>query len=99
MCVNVFRRGQVNLLVYRPDRPCFKQKQKNDITKLWPTAFFLNLLLSAFCFLQKKRNKMLQAYINNQNQEVFIVIIINYKLRGFLLCLLCKILILKKSRP
>ena len=27
------RRDQVNLLVYGPGRPYFKQKQKNDITK------------------------------------------------------------------
>ena len=37
--------------------------------------------------------------INNQNQEVFIVIIINHKLRVCFLCLLCKILFLEKYRP
>ena len=37
----------VNLLVYGPDRPYFKQKQKNNITKCWPTGFFY-LLFSAF---------------------------------------------------
>ena len=42
------RREQVNLLVYEPDRPYFKQKQKNDITKFWLTGLFLNLLFSAF---------------------------------------------------
>ena len=42
------RRDQVNLLVYWPDRPYFKQKQKNYITTFWPTSFFLNVFLSAF---------------------------------------------------
>ena len=42
------RRDQVNLLVYRPDRPYFKQKQKNNIKKFWPTGIFFNLLFSAF---------------------------------------------------
>ena len=31
------RQGKVNLLVYGPNRPYFKQKQKNNITKFWPT--------------------------------------------------------------
>ena len=30
---------QVNLLVYGPNRPYFKQKQKNNIIKFWPTGF------------------------------------------------------------
>ena len=34
-------RDQVNLLVYGPDRPYSKQKQKNYIAKFWPTGFFL----------------------------------------------------------
>ena len=42
------RLDQVNLLVDRPDRPYFKQKQKNNITKFWPTDFFFNLLFSDF---------------------------------------------------
>ena len=33
------RRDQVNLLVYGPDQPYLKQKQKN--IKFWPTGFFL----------------------------------------------------------
>ena len=33
MYIFLFRRDQVNLLVYGPDRPYFKQKQKNIITK------------------------------------------------------------------
>ena len=39
-CKRALRRDQVHLLVYGPDRPYFKQKQKNDITKFWPTGFF-----------------------------------------------------------
>ena len=31
---------QVNFLVYGPERPYFKQKQKNNITKFWPIVFF-----------------------------------------------------------
>ena len=31
---------QVKLLVYGPDQPYFKQKQKNNITKFWLTGFF-----------------------------------------------------------
>ena len=35
------RKNKVNLLVYGHDRAYFKQKQKNNITKFWPTGFFL----------------------------------------------------------
>ena len=56
------RRDQVNLLVYGPGRPCFKRKQKNNITKIWLTRFFFNLLFSAFCFLQKKEYKVHMNY-------------------------------------
>ena len=38
--INSLRRDQVNLLVYRPDRPYFKQKQKSNIAEIWPTGFF-----------------------------------------------------------
>ena len=45
----VVRRDQVNLLVYGPDRPYFKQKQKNKIYyKILANWLFFNLLLSAF---------------------------------------------------
>ena len=37
----IVRRDQVNLSVYGPDRTYFKQKQRNIITKFWPTGFFL----------------------------------------------------------
>ena len=33
-------RDQVNFLVYGPDRPYFKQKQKSNITKFWRIVFF-----------------------------------------------------------
>ena len=42
---------------------------------------------------------MQQTYINNQNQEAFILVIINCKLPGAFLYLLCKILFFKKYRP
>ena len=58
-------------------------------------AFFKKSI--PFCFLEKIRNKMEQIYINNENQEVFIAIITNYKLSVFLLCLLCEILVFKKN--
>ena len=86
------RRDQVNLLVYGPDRPYFKQKQKNNITKFWPTDFFLVYYFLLFEEKEIKHNK----HINNQNQEAFIVIIINYTFSIFLLCLLCKIIFFKK---
>ena len=46
----LFRRDQVHLLVYGPDRPYFKQKQENNITKFWLflKLTFFNLLYSAF---------------------------------------------------
>ena len=48
------RRDQVNLLVYGPNRPCFKRKQKNNITKIWLTGFFLIYFLLSD-FRKKKR--------------------------------------------
>ena len=60
------------------------------------------IFLIYYCFLKKekkRRNKTWQNYINNQNEEAFIVIIINYKLRVFLLYFLRKTLFLKKYRP
>ena len=45
----IIRRDQVNF----PDRPYFKQKQKNNITTFGQLAFF-NLLFSTF--LKKIRN-------------------------------------------
>ena len=38
--IPLLSRDQVNLFVYGPDRPYFKQKQKNNIRKFWPTGFF-----------------------------------------------------------
>ena len=49
------RRDQVNLLDYGPDQLYFKQKQK--ITKFWPTGFFFNLRFSAFLTKKKKKEK------------------------------------------
>ena len=42
------RLDQVNLLVYELDRPYFKQKQKNNITKMLTNWLFLNTLFAAF---------------------------------------------------
>ena len=39
------RQNKVNLLVYGPEQPQFKQKQKNNITKFW--------LFSVFCRKKK----------------------------------------------
>ena len=50
------RRDQVNLLVNGPDQPYFKQKQKNNIAKFWPTGVF-NLLFLIFEKKTKKNNK------------------------------------------
>ena len=47
--------------------------------------------------MKKVRSKIYQTHIDNQNQEAFIVIIMNYKLPIFLLYLLCKILFFKKK--
>ena len=41
-------------MVYGPDRPYFKQKQKNNITKFWPTDFFL---IFYFLLFEEKTNK------------------------------------------
>ena len=87
------RRDQVNLLIYGPDRPYFKQVIQRNFRYL---AFF-NLLFSAFW--KKIRHKRQQTYTNNQNQITFTVIIINWKLMVFLLCLLCKYYFLKNNDP
>ena len=36
----ILRQDKVNLLVCGPNRPYFKQKPKNNVTKFWPTGFF-----------------------------------------------------------
>ena len=53
----IVRRDQVNLLVYGPDRTYFKQKQRNIITKFWPTCFFLIYYILLFDEKKKKNNK------------------------------------------
>ena len=67
-------------------------KNKKIILQNCPTGFFL---IYYFLLLEKKINK--QTYINNENQEAFIVVIINYKLQVFLLRLLYKMLFIKKN--
>ena len=69
-----------------PTDPILNKSKKNNITKFGPTGF---LLIYYFLLFEKKERK---EEIKHENQEVFIVIIINYKLRVFLLCLPCKIL-------
>ena len=61
----MIRRDQVNLLVYGSDWPYFKQKQKNNITKFWPTGFFLYLFFSDFWKKEKEIKHL--TYINSQN--------------------------------
>ena len=47
---NTIRQEQVNLLVYGPSRPYYKQTQKNT-TQFWPTGFFL---IYYFLLFEKK---------------------------------------------
>ena len=44
------RRDQVNLLIYGPDQPYFKQKQKSNSAKFSLSRFFQFII---FCFLKK----------------------------------------------
>ena len=67
-------------------------KSKKIILQNFGKLTFLNYYF-VFLFLIKEIKQ--QTYINNQNQEAFIVIILNYKLQVFPLCLLCKILLSK----
>ena len=79
-----------------PTDPTLSKNKKIILQNFGQVAFFKSII---FCFLKKKkkkRNKTKQTFINNQSQEAFISIKINYKLRIFLLCLLCKILFFKK---
>ena len=46
------RLEQVNLLVFGPDRVYLKQKQKNNITRFWPTCFFI---IYYFLLLAKRK--------------------------------------------
>ena len=77
-----------------PTDPTLSKNKKIILQNFGQVAFFKSII---FCFLKKKkrkkkkRNKTKQTFINNQSQEAFIFIKINYKLRIFLLCLLCKI--------
>ena len=85
------RLDQVNLLAYGPDRPYFKQKQKKNIFQHFDQLAFL---IYYFLLFFKKN-----IYIQQTYQDAFIAIIINYKSRFFLLCLLYKISFLKNYRP
>ena len=82
-----------------PTDPTLSKNKKIILQNFGQVAFFKSII---FCFLKKKkrkkkkRNKTKQTFINNQSQEAFISIKLNYKLRIFLLCLLCKILFFKK---
>ena len=48
------RQDKANLLLYTPNRPHFKQNQKNDITQLWANGFFL---IYYFLLFEEKRKK------------------------------------------
>ena len=52
--LQILRRGQVNLLVYGPDRPYFKQKQKIMLQNFGQLAFFL---IYYFLLFEKKRKE------------------------------------------
>ena len=62
-------RNQVNLLVYRPDRPYFKQKQKNNITKFWATGFFLIYYFLLFEFSEPEKDIHLAKKQNNKDRR------------------------------
>ena len=61
-------------MVYGPDRPYFKQKQKNYILRNLGQLAFLIYYFLLFEAKKMEHNK----HINNPNQEAFIVIITNY---------------------
>ena len=52
--MEILRQGKVNLLDYGLNRLHVKQKQKNNITKFWPTSLFL---IRYFLLLEQKRSK------------------------------------------
>ena len=73
-----------------PTDPTLTKNKKVILQNFGQLAFFYPLF-SAF---SRRANKT--EHISNQNQEVFIVIIISYIFRIFLLFLLCKIIFLKR---
>ena len=75
-----------------PTDPTLSKSKKIILQNVDQLAFFQSII---FCFLKKKEIKH-NKHINNQNQEVFIVIVINYTFSVFLLCLLYKIIFFKK---
>ena len=75
-----------------PTEPTLSKNKKIILQNFGQLAFFESII---FCFFRKKEIKY-NKHINNQNQEAFIVIIINYTFSVFLLCLLCEIIFLKK---
>ena len=93
-------------MVYGSDRPYFKQQQKkiNNITKFCLTGIFL--VYYFLLFEKKKKKQNITTYLNNQNQNAFAVIIINYKLineiilRRFFFCVCyAKYYFLKNTDP
>ena len=87
-----FSWDQINLLVYGPDRPYFKEKQKKNITKFWASTIYL--IYYILLFEKRKKKETEQTHISNQNQDELIILwqIINYKLinkitlRGVFFC-------------
>ena len=71
-----------------PTDPTLSKNKTMILQNFGQLAFFKSVI---FCFLKKKEIKY-NKYINNQNQEEFIVIIINYTFSVILLRLLCKII-------
>ena len=71
-----------------PTNPTLNKNKKIILQNFGQPAFFKSIVF----FILKKKEIKHSELMNNQNQEAFIVIIINY-----LLCLLCKIIFLKNT--
>ena len=72
--------------------PNLSKDKKTILKNFGRLTFFLSYYFLVFDKKEIKRSK----HTNNQNQEAFIVIITNYTFSVFLLCLLCKIIFVKK---
>ena len=59
------RRDQAKLLVYGPTDPILSKNRKNNITKFWPTDFFLIYYFLLYFFIQKKTKGKRKKSITN----------------------------------
>ena len=76
-----------------PTDPTLSKNKKIILQNLGQLAFFKSIF---FWFSLKKKQTKLNKHTNNQNQQAFILIIMNYTFRVFILCLPFKIIFLKK---